>query len=289
MDNNLCSACKNKLINQGSIPDGILLKCTNCGSKKIFIENYNFLKDDLSFGSAYREKIDHSKVLHLIKLFEKKYKKASVQPELLDIGFGNGEFMLAMNKKGFIVSGLECDANAVSLIKKKGINANYGELGSEMKLERKFDIITIWDVLEHVLDVEKALIRLEEITKKNGKIFIVTPNADSLLDSFANIERQLSFYRSQRIMNICLNRYHLHRFSIKGLKILLERFGFLTEDVELVRLFSLKEGVYTDGFAPGISKWTNNSSFNKLLSKSAMAMIRTFNIKNKIFLSAVKK
>jgi len=285
----LCAACNNKLTNLGQIPDGILFKCSFCGTKKLVIDNFDLKQDVLAYGSAYREKLSNTKISGLVSLFENNYLTPTNKVELFDIGFGSGEFLLAVNKMGLKVSGLECDLNSVKLLRKKHIVAYHGELGGEMKLNKKYDLITLWDVLEHVSDIEKALSQLSSITNKYGKLFILTPNAGSSFDSMATIERRLTFYKSQRIMNICLNRYHLHRFTIKGLEILLSRFGFTVDKVERIQLFSLNSDTYTDGFAPGIMKWTKSSFINRIISNKAMTLIRVLNIKNKIFFIATKK
>ena len=54
----------------------------------------------------------------------------------------------------------------------------------------------------------------------------MTPNAGSFFDSLAHAESRLTKGRSQLLLNLCLNRYHLHRFTAKGLKLLFERFRF---------------------------------------------------------------
>jgi len=283
-----CAACNNRLVSLGNIPDGILFKCSYCASKKIFIDDYNLKKNKRGYGNAYRERINDTKIFELIDLFEKKFQNSDNKLELLDVGFGSGEFLEAMSKKNLSVSGLECDDNSVKILLQKGFDVHLGELGGAMTIKKKYDIITLWDVIEHISDIERAISQLYSITKSKGKVFILTPDANSLFDSFANIEKRLTFSKSQRIMNICLNRYHLHRFTVKGLKIMFERFGFTIEHVELLQLFSLKVDEYTDGFAPGILKWTNNTFLNKLISKSAMSVIKLLNIKNKIFITATK-
>jgi hypothetical protein len=275
--------------NRAQIPDGILYKCKNCGSKKIFIEDYENKKNNAGYGKAYRDHLDETKITKVLKLFEGNYSCADNRSKLLDIGFGNGDFLLALDKKGINVSGLDSDINAVNLIEQKGLHAYYGELGGELKINEKFDLITLWDVLEHINNIEQSLLQLSTLINKNGKIFILTPDADSIFDILAEIERYSTFFRSQRIMNICLNKNHLHRFSLKGLKILFERFGFWIEYMETIQLFSLKPDVYTDGFAPGITKWTGSSTLNKIISKYAMNLIKILDIRNKIFLTAVRR
>ena len=48
------------------------------------------------------------------------------------------------------------------------------------KILKKFDIITAFDVIEHVLDPLNFLRKLKKKLKKNGIIFVYTPNIDSL-------------------------------------------------------------------------------------------------------------
>jgi 2-polyprenyl-3-methyl-5-hydroxy-6-metoxy-1,4-benzoquinol methylase len=276
------------MVNCGNIPDGVLYKCRHCGSKRVYSENLGHLNDKNGYGNSYREKISALKVQELIELFNKHFIYPDKNIELLDIGFGKGDFLISVSQRGLSVSGLECDINSVKFMQGKNIRAYFSELGGDIKLDRLYDVVTLWDVIEHIPDIEKAMLQLNSILKENGKIFIVTPNSDSLFDTLADIERKLTFHKSQRIMNICLNRYHVHRFSVKGLKILLERFGFSIENIELLQLFSLRSDEYIDGFAPGILRWTNNSAFNRFFSKSAMSLIKIMSISNKIFVTAIK-
>ncbi|HSW55312.1 MAG TPA: class I SAM-dependent methyltransferase [Ignavibacteriaceae bacterium] len=288
ISNSYCSACNHKMVNCGNIQDGVLYKCRYCGSKRVYSENLGHLNDKNGYGNSYREKISPLKVQELIELFNKHFTYADKNIGLLDIGFGMGDFLISVSQRGLLVSGLEYDINSVKFMQRKNIQAYFGELGGDMKLDRLYDVVTLWDVIEHIPDIEKAMLQLNSILKENGKIFILTPNSDSTFDTLADIERKLTFHKSQRIMNICLNRYHVHRFSVTGLKILLDRFGFIVDHVQKLQLFSLKKDTYMNGFAPGIKSWTNNTSFNKFLSISAMTLIKSLNITNKIFITAIK-
>jgi 2-polyprenyl-3-methyl-5-hydroxy-6-metoxy-1,4-benzoquinol methylase len=287
MNKVVCSACKGEMVNRGKIPDGTLLKCIECGSKKILLDE-KVKKDELEFGDAYRTKFDPAKTLCLVKLFKRNLGKRSNQIQLLDVGFGTGDFISEMNKLGIKASGIECDIDAVRLLKQKGYDAFIGELGGKLNLTNKFDAITLWDLLEHVSDIEKALVQLSSLTKDKGKVLIITPCANSIFDKLANIERFISLHRSHRIMSICLNRYHLQRFSITGIRKLFERFGFRIKSIKRVHLFSLKAKEYTNGIAPGIKKWTKYSSINHIFSAIAYKLISFFRVKNKIFLVAEK-
>lgn len=283
-----CVACKSILVDKGKIPEGILFVCKNCNSKRIYIENINQLKDVDSYGNAYREKFDQTKVLSQLKLFYENLSMVENKKDILDIGCGNGAFIKVLLENGYEVSGLECDSVAVKNLSNEGVDVYLGELGQKVELNNNFNIVTLWDLIEHINDVENAMLQLKSLVKKNGKIIILTPDSDSIFDFFAKIERRLTFNKSQRLMSICLNRYHLHRFSVTGLKIMLQNNGFVVDHVEKLQLFSLKPDTYMNGFAPGLKKWTFSSSLNKFLSKSVMTLIKTLNISNKILITAIK-
>lgn len=283
-----CVACKGIMVNKGKIPDGILFVCKNCNSKRIYIENIKQLQDVDSYGNAYREKFDQAKVLSQLRLLHENLSAVENKKDILDIGCGNGAFIKALIEHGYSASGLECDSRAVKDLLAEGIDVHLGELGQKIEINRCFKIVTLWDLIEHINDVENAVLQLRSLVEKNGIVIILTPDSDSIFDLFATIERLLTFNKSQRLMNICLNRYHLHRFSVTGLKIMLQNNGFIVNHVHKLQLFSLKRDAYMNGFAPGLKKWTFSSSLNKFLSRSIITLIKTLNIHNKILITAVK-
>jgi len=288
MNSQSCVACKGIMINKAKIPDGILFVCENCNSKRILIENINQLKKANIYGHSYREKLKPQKVSSLLKIFYENISGVNSQYEILDIGCGDGAFIKKLINDGQTVSGLECYSLEVDHLMAEGLNVYSGELGEKIDISKNFNIVTLWDVIEHIDNVEIAMSQLSSLVKKDGKIFILTPDSESIFDLFATLEKRLTLNKSQRVMNICLNRYHLNRFSLTGLEILLKRFGFTLDHSERLQLFSLQENEYMDGFAPGIKRWTNNTSINEFLSRSAITLIKYFNITNKIFVTAIK-
>lgn len=285
MNSIYCSACLSKMKYSGNIPDGQFYKCPCCRSKSIIVDDYENKKNDSGYGEAYRQRLNTYKVVNLVNIFKSVYTQ---QKKLLDIGSGDGGFIREIQKDDLAAAGLDCDINSVNNLRKDGLTAYHGSLGGDINVSEKFDLITLWDVLEHIPDIEKAMQQLVSLTYSNAKIFIITPDACSILDNLADFERTVSLNRSSRMMNICLNRYHLHRFSTEGLRILLNRFGFLVEHIEPVKLFSLQADEYTNGFAPGILRWTRSTALNRFISRTGLSIINSLNIRNKIFAVAIK-
>lgn len=122
------------------------------------------------------------KIYQLVKkyMLKKKLKwinrKFPSQGKILDIGAGTGDFLLEAKKAGWKVQGIEPDEKARALAQKKGIflSPDSGDFKSG-----KFDVITMWHVLEHVYDLKAQIIELEHLLKKGGLLVIAVPNFKS--------------------------------------------------------------------------------------------------------------
>jgi 2-polyprenyl-3-methyl-5-hydroxy-6-metoxy-1,4-benzoquinol methylase len=103
-----------------------------------------------------------------------KYKTSG---KLLDYGCGTGEFLYHLKKNGWQISGVEPSAEA----RKK--SAQLLQLfiyeGIEEVREERFDVITLWHVLEHIHDLNEKLRSLKGVLKEDGIIFIAVPNHES--------------------------------------------------------------------------------------------------------------
>lgn len=102
-------------------------------------------------------------------------KKINSKGSVLDIGAGTGDFLLEAKKRGWMVMGTEPNALARDLAKSKEIilKENLDEI------KEKFDVITLWHVLEHIPDLEKTINRLSSLIKPNGLLIVAVPNFKS--------------------------------------------------------------------------------------------------------------
>jgi len=286
-----CKACLNtKLKKIESTREGDIVECGFCGSKYILLFHEEIVNKELDYGEAYRKNLSNQKIEMLLDLFDENIRKPSgVNPSLLDVGCGDGDFISAMSKQGWAVTGLDCDMNAVKKLTHKQINAVCGYLGrDEIILTNKFQIITLWDVIEHIENIELTMKWLSDHIEEQGKVVLITPDTNSIIDKFATLEKIISFKQSKTLLNICLNRYHLNRFSNEGLTQLFGRYNFRITHLNAINLFSLLPHSYLNSFAPGIEKFSSNSRLNKIMSSVGYTAIRTFNITNKLFLIAQK-
>lgn len=107
------------------------------------------------------------------KLIEKYHQPGTA----LDYGCGTGEFLKHLSRNGWVVDGVEPSNTARSIAKDKtegNIAADISELA-----EKKFDVITLWHVAEHIHHLLQTLENLTQRLKEEGVLFIAVPNYQS--------------------------------------------------------------------------------------------------------------
>jgi 2-polyprenyl-3-methyl-5-hydroxy-6-metoxy-1,4-benzoquinol methylase len=77
--------------------------------------------------------------------------------KVLDIGCGQGEFLSAARQAGATVMGLELDLAAVRACRQKGLTVVEGSLFDAEVPPGPWDVITFWDVLDHLEHPAEAL------------------------------------------------------------------------------------------------------------------------------------
>ena len=108
------------------------------------------------------------------------YAPKGLQPgALLDVGCGDGTFLLEAQKAGWNVCGLETSETAVKNAKALGLSVLPGSLEDRLFDDSQFNLVRMWSVLEHVPDANVALRELVRILKPGGWAIIQVPNAAS--------------------------------------------------------------------------------------------------------------
>lgn len=100
---------------------------------------------------------------------------------LLDVGCGNGAYLLTMSRLGWDVCGTEPDAAAAALARRVGLKVEGKSLDLVSLEPNKFGAITMNHVLEHLPDPVMALQKLAGALRPGGVLVSISPNPCGLL------------------------------------------------------------------------------------------------------------
>jgi len=102
--------------------------------------------------------------------------------QLLDVGCATGDYLALMRDHGgWHTVGIEMDERAAALARERyGLQVYSGSVDEVNLPPASFDVITLWDVLEHLPDPRSSLARIASWLRPNGWLVIRTPDASSL-------------------------------------------------------------------------------------------------------------
>jgi 2-polyprenyl-3-methyl-5-hydroxy-6-metoxy-1,4-benzoquinol methylase len=100
---------------------------------------------------------------------------------LLDLGCGNGLFLhAARSTSNWDVYGVDLSAHAAQVVKSQfDIDIHVGDIHSAEFDQHFFDVITMWDVFEHLYAPADVLIEAQRILRPGGLLIIRVPNVTS--------------------------------------------------------------------------------------------------------------
>lgn len=231
VESRICKVCNSKKLQLYCKKNGLqVIKCCNCNcgfldltgislEPSFFYQQYyaenNGVRRSFGYDNYYAlEKSLRLNFRRRIKVINK-YLDNTGKKTLLDIGCGPG-FFLQVAEKYFDSYGVEVSQQAADYAKKnlhlKVINSIFY---SGLFENTKFDVVTLWDTLEHIDSPQQTLRNIAAILKKNGLLVFTTGDFGSLLARF--------FGKKWHLLTL---PEHLFFFSKKGIDILLNESGF---------------------------------------------------------------
>ncbi len=215
-----------------------LFKCQGCGA--VFSLQYPDLKQIESFyltsnheGYLSESNNRQKTFKNIIKIAKNYLGECTTDISLLDIGASAGLFLHTVRETEphWRVSGIEASYQAVKSCKQMfGIDLMHGML-EDMPLElhrQKYDVISMFDIIEHVKEPLKMMQKVSELLKDDGVLILTTPNIQSWTAKLLQ-----SRWWSYRLMhNVLFARQSMrHLLSRSSLEVIRMR--------GLIRLFSL--------------------------------------------------
>lgn len=239
LENYNCALCDKDNANTLLTKQGFsIVKCANCGfvyvnprveNKQLAsIYQHSYFKNkDYGYVGYEQEKRLRVKNFERWLKDAKEYISAGNPISSLDVGCAAGYCLEVMNAKGWKAKGLELDEEMCADLQQKGYDVLRSSI-EDFQTENKFSVITLFDVIEHIPNIDVAFSKLNSLLSPDGVIIMVTPDHDSL-------QRKLLGKRWFQYKPI----EHIQYFNEDSLKVFAERSG-------LQIIYQSRSGQYAD-------------------------------------------
>jgi SAM-dependent methyltransferase len=96
-----------------------------------------------------------------------------------EVGCADGALLERVRARGHTVGGVEVSRDACERAWAKGLDVVHGTV-DELRSDRRWDVVFMSHVIEHVLDPVDTMARVRDLLKPGGVAYVETPNVGSL-------------------------------------------------------------------------------------------------------------
>lgn len=181
-----CNCCgSEKVVELDAYKNYLHFRCEGCGYEN-FARHNSAIAADLYENDA--DYIDDLNVLmssndlilwHHLKAIKFIHSKFQSNAIMLDVGCFNGFFVKKLLSFGYDAHGVDFNKRAVAYGQEKlglGMRISTQSLGELFEMGRRFDVITLFEVLEHLPDAKSFLVNVSRLLKDGGVLILSTPN-----------------------------------------------------------------------------------------------------------------
>lgn len=180
MEHTQCLICeKPELRNLRRFEKDALCQCVSCGfvfCKPIPTESELAAHYEGYGRNDYLSPVTIKRYHEILDSFEK-YRNTN---NILDLGCGIGYFLEIAKQRGWTVYGTEYTEKAVDICTGKGIHMHQGVLNPASYSGIEFDIVTSFEVIEHINNPISEIKNINQILRKGGVFYFTTPNFNAL-------------------------------------------------------------------------------------------------------------
>jgi len=218
------------------MPQNKVLECQDCGL--VFLESFSHISDNFYENSGmYEGEHNPKQELRLAHRDDKRrfdYTKDLVcDKDVLDFGCGYGGYLSMIEPHVNSCDGVELNQHAKEEFSERNV-CLYGTI-EEIPTEKKYDVITLFHVLEHLTDPRSTLKSLSNHLKEDGSLIIEVPNSRDAL---------LSIYGSEAFSKFTYWSCHLMLFDNKNLPLLFKQSGFKEQYIKQIQRYPLSNHLY---------------------------------------------
>src|SRR3989344_3283927 len=220
-----CPICGNNSSYKFNINNYSLYACGKCGHQffyplpnetKQFYEDYSYFFD----GQKTVKNIRRDEDLPQYKTYLDRIKRVRNLAEfesfrLLDVGCGSGLFVRMCLSNHIHALGIDISYKGINVARSFGTHCFAQDFVADFDGKPHFDVITMFDLIEHVPNPAKFIHMAYSLLKSGGILFITTPRSDSIMCKI--FKKKWHLYTPPR---------HLHLFSRNSLELLFVKNSF---------------------------------------------------------------
>ncbi len=223
-----------------------LIECANCGLvtsyprlsmdqlEKFYPDDYMAFPVSIDEETEWHKRADRQRGLNRRCSFACQASGKNTGT-VLDVGSATGIFLKGMQDRGWESYGIEPSSYAANYAREQlKLNVTQGYLEDGLFQADFFDLVTLWDVFEHIPNPVDVLETIHKIIKPNGVLLITTPNSKSwdrymFKEAWAGWDTPRHYYiYNQKSMVQLLNK---HGFKFKRIKSFTNRHGSLVYSI----------------------------------------------------------
>ena len=218
-----------------ALPEGKLKRCPVCGqllsacSQAWFDESMQeFDVPQGTLPEGNNKQRYNRRMGNILTRAQQNLTTSAQTPHLLDVGCSSGALLLVARDCGYHAVGAEPATQAANTARELGFDVFPGFLQNAHYPDNHFDVVTLFEVIEHLLEPEPILSEIYRILKPGGLLLIGTGNAESWTVKF--LQERWEYF------DIHSHGGHISFFNPKSLTKLVERCGFDIHDISTKRV-----------------------------------------------------
>jgi 2-polyprenyl-3-methyl-5-hydroxy-6-metoxy-1,4-benzoquinol methylase len=193
--------------------------------------------------------------------------------EILEVGCGRGSFLRVAREQGWKVYGIDSGRENIQALQAEGIDAICSSyLG--FATEQRFDVIVLWDLIEHPQNPGAFLEKTRELLNPGGLLLIASPQEPNFLTILGSWIYRLSGGRVKSPLAQFFVMEHTSYFSLQSMKRFLASRGF-----QVLKKWKTETDLNRYKMSP----------FVKLCLRVAFQMARILKLENRMIVIARKQ
>ena len=268
-----------------------LLACIGCGTQFLRPEDDDLTRPDgTRYWAAKAYKLKIYQAPDVQEGYERRYREVlglvrariGELRSVLDVGCGVGNFLAFAEDEQLDAIGVDVDTRPIEVARERGLRAcDAAELDGELA-NASVDLVTLWDVIEHVLDPAALLRDTVRKLRPGGALVVEAPDGTFPIRRIARLVQQASGGRIRAVSRLYYWEHKTY-FSPEGLRRLVESEG--CEPV-LVRHLTSSRAKMAHLFARSTEEGAFWGPLVEIAWPRAEALARRVGLGNKILLVA---